>query len=113
MRVEQAIELIENTVQGYYAENKEEADMEELLQLIRKVNYRTKKLKKQIHNQGSGEHAALDRFDRSVERSIGSIDSIFDQTPGIEYVIFGRVKPNVLGFFRIGIRFERISGRWA
>eukprot|EP00746_Dinoflagellata_sp_MGD_P145113 gnl/MRDRNA2_/MRDRNA2_77764_c0_seq1.p1 gnl/MRDRNA2_/MRDRNA2_77764_c0~~gnl/MRDRNA2_/MRDRNA2_77764_c0_seq1.p1 ORF type:complete len:1096 (+),score=233.83 gnl/MRDRNA2_/MRDRNA2_77764_c0_seq1:65-3352(+) len=60
LRVEQAIEMIQSAVEGYYEENKEEADMEELLQLIRKVNYRTKKLKKQVSKEGEDDETKED-----------------------------------------------------
>ena len=55
-------------------------------------------------------------FDPSVDRSIGSIDSVdavFEETLKVKNATFGRIKPIVPGFFRIGFRFERVPGRSA
>ena len=38
-------------------------------------------------------------------------DSIFKKLKKFRYATFEGIKPIVLGFFRIGIRFERILGR--
>eukprot|EP00746_Dinoflagellata_sp_MGD_P162963 gnl/MRDRNA2_/MRDRNA2_90744_c0_seq1.p1 gnl/MRDRNA2_/MRDRNA2_90744_c0~~gnl/MRDRNA2_/MRDRNA2_90744_c0_seq1.p1 ORF type:complete len:1192 (-),score=272.92 gnl/MRDRNA2_/MRDRNA2_90744_c0_seq1:74-3649(-) len=48
LRTTQSIELIKEAIEAYYESAKEGVSEEELLTLIRKVNYRTKKMKKTL-----------------------------------------------------------------
>merc|ERR1719387_3042703 len=45
----QMVDLLKNAAQDFYDENKEDADIDEMLQLTRKVKYRTMKLKRRAN----------------------------------------------------------------
>ena len=46
-------------------------------------------------------------------KNLGTIGLILSKVARLENAIFEGIKPNVLGFFRVGFRFERIPGRSA
>eukprot|EP00928_Gymnodinium_smaydae_P027639 TRINITY_DN21307_c0_g1_i1.p1 TRINITY_DN21307_c0_g1~~TRINITY_DN21307_c0_g1_i1.p1 ORF type:complete len:1076 (+),score=167.63 TRINITY_DN21307_c0_g1_i1:57-3230(+) len=58
MSEEQALEIIQVAVEKFYSANKEKADVEELLLAMRKVDYSTKKMKKEVKRSIASEAAA-------------------------------------------------------
>ena len=48
-----------------------------------------------------------------IRNNPGTISVIRPKVAKMKNAIFEGIKPNVPRFFRIGIRFERILGRWA
>lgn len=75
----QAIEVIEGAVEDYYARNREGAELDEVMQLIQKVNYRVKKLVKLSHRahelRDFGPLEELKWFGMEVEEYIKAVQN--------------------------------------
>mmetsp|Transcript_60169 Transcript_60169/g.105411 ORF Transcript_60169/g.105411 Transcript_60169/m.105411 type:complete len:1208 (+) Transcript_60169:107-3730(+) len=91
MREEQATDLITDAVMDFYNENKEGTNTEEMLRIIRKVNYSTKKLKKYMklslasnYDETIDAHKPDDEKDEAKAQDDFLADNDPDAIPGDE-----------------------------